>query len=215
MGQAAPRTLQQFAPLINKYTFKFHQRAVGLGCSMDENDIRQELSIIFLRCVESYDESKGGSFMNYLISAMYHEMNRLMSKDQRNIEQFKTVRQSQMMEEDEDTLGVWDRIDSGWASPEQNLEAYQAMTHMLDNLSPQARLLVENVVAPNQEVIRQFDIQVKGSENIRENGDFARASKSINTNFLLKLWGVPRHVGQELQKEIRTQARVSFALEGK
>src|SRR5690606_38073429 len=97
MGQAAPRTLQQFAPLINKYTFKFHQRAVGLGCSMDENDIRQELSIIFLRCVESYDESKGGSFMNYLISAMYHEMNRLMSKDQRNIERFKTVRQSQMM----------------------------------------------------------------------------------------------------------------------
>lgn len=214
-GQNAPRTIQQFTPLINKYTYKFHQRAVGLGCSMDEGDIRQELSIIFLRCVAAYDEAKGGSFMNYLISAMYHQMNQIMSKDQRNIERFKTVRQSQMTEEDEDSLGVWDRIDSGSASPEQNLEALQSMRHMLDRLSPQARLLVENVIEPNAEVCRQFDIQVRGTESVRRNGGATRAMRSLNTTFLLRLWGIPRFAGANLQKEIRAQAISSFVLEDK
>lgn len=212
MGQNAPRTIQQFTPLINKYAYKFHQRAMGLGCAMDMDDIRQELCIIFLRCVTNYDETKGASFMNFLISAMYHEMNRMMQRDQRNFEQARTVRQFQMDDEGEETDSLFDRIDSGWASPEQNLEAMQSFDALLESLSPQARLLVQNVVDPSPEVCRQFELQERGSRRLREVGEDARAMLQLNLNFLFHLFQIPRDTAVKLKQEIKAKTGSAFLL---
>lgn len=209
------RTLEQFTPMINKYAFKFHRRASGLGCALDLDDIRQELSIVFLRCVDAYDEAKGASFLNFTITSMYHEMNKLMARDQRNIELFTTVRDHQV-DEDGDSYGesIFDRVDSGWATPEQNMEAAQCYHELMESLSEPARLLVENVVNPSPEILHQFDLQARGAAQLRQQGIAARASHHLNLSFLFNLFGLSRDTGNKLKLEVRRKAQRAFVLEG-
>lgn len=217
-GQNAVRTLEQFTPLINKYAFKFHRRAAGLGCAMDLDDIKQELSIVFLRCRDAYDETKGASFMNFTITAMYREMNRLMGRDQRNAELFPTIRQHQVSDDGDDyNESIFDRVDSGWASPEQNFEAIQAYEELLTSLSEPARILVESVVNPSPQILDQFRMQEDGAKQLREIGlsDSVRASRILNMNFLFNLFGIPRDAATKLRAEISQKTVYAFALESK
>lgn len=214
-GQNAPRTLQQFAPLINKYAFKFHRRAVGLSCAMDIDDIKQELSIIFLKCVGLYDDTKGGSFMNYLISAMYHEMNRLFSRDQRNREVCVTVAQFTTSDDGEMSDSIFDRVDSGWATPEENYEAIQCLSALLNSLSPEARAIVQQIVDPSPAILEQFELQERGSAAVREAGASVRATLQLNLNFMFNLLDIPRSVSTRITREVRQQTERTFLLEAK
>jgi hypothetical protein len=211
--QQAKRTIKQFTPLINKYANKFHYRAQGLGAAMEVEDIRQELSLIFLRCVNSYDESKGGSFMNFVISAWFNEMNRLMRKDQSNREVGYTLRSTSYDDEGEEAGSLFDHVDSGWATPEQNLEATQSLGVLLGELSPPARLLVETLIAPPDAVCRQFELQQRGSKAIRDRfGVRVRAQLQLNLGFLCDLFCIPDNQAKRLQREIEHKTGRAFLL---
>lgn len=213
-NQEANRTIEQFAPLINKYTYKFSQRARSLGTAMDEDDIRQELSIIFLRCVEAYDESKGGSFMNFLISAWFNEMNQLMRRDQRNFERGKT-RSDHVESDDGDAMSIFDTVDSGWATPEQNLEALQQAEALLNALTPQARVLVHTLIDPPDAICEQYAAHTNG---IRERRDAQLSAKKtyrqLTLRFLFEAFQVSPSDQVRITREIQTKAAVVFHLAG-
>ena len=211
-NQQAPRNLDQFAPLIHKYSFKFAKRATGLGCAMELDDIRQELSLVFVKCCNSYDETKGGSFMNFLISAWFNEMNRLMSRDQRNREVGYTMRADSCGEEGEESFSLFDLIDSGHASPEENLSALSSMNEGLRNLSEPARMLVELLVDPPDIVCQHFDAQLRGAASRREAGMASRSTKHLNLTFLGNLFDIPRTCLKDLQAEIANTIGSAFAL---
>lgn len=206
-NQDAARTIEQFTPMINKYAFKFLQRANGLGASMDLDDIRQELSLIFIRCTRSYDETKGGSFMNFVISAWFNEMNRLMRKDQRNVNVGHTLSDSQWGEDDEQMDGsIFDRVDSGAPTPEQNVEALQLLNATLNGLSAPARTLVSALLDPPDELCRQFEIQASGIKERRDRNVTNRnAYTQMNLRFLFEVFGIPRVPAMNLKQEIESR----------
>ncbi len=213
-NQRAERTIEGFTPLINKYAYKFHTRAAGLGCALDLDDIKQELSITFLKCVQSYDEAKGASFMNFVISAWFNEMNRLMRKDQSNREVGYTMGASTIDDDGEESIGgMFDRVDSGWATPEQNMEASQSLSALLDTLSPPARMLVETLIEPPEAVCRQFELQERGAKSIRDTFNIrVRATLQMNLGFLFDLFSVPANQARALQKEIHEKTGRAFLL---
>lgn len=211
-NQNATRSIEQFWPMINRYTYKFHQRAVGLGSPLDYDDVRQELCLTFTKCKASYDETKGASFMNFVISAWFNEMNRIFRKDQRNREEGLTLHAVQGGD-DEESYNLFDVVDSGWATPEQNLEALSSIEFTLNGLSDQARVLVETLLNPPESVCEQYDLRECGVDQRRadESGTL-RHVKQLNLNFLFKLFDIPADVARRLQREIEQKTTVAFGL---
>lgn len=206
-----PRTVEQYAPLIHKFAYRFYQRSQGLNSSRDLEDIRQELTLIFLRCCKSYDETKGSTFMNFVISSWFNEMNRLMLKDQRNREVAYTV-SAQNGDDEEEAFSLFDRVDSGWASPEQNAEALSSMQFTLEGLSDQARLLVETLINPSEAVCHQYDLRERGALQRRNSGEDRRGSRHLNLAFLFLLFKVPAAAARDLRAEIQSRTALAFDL---
>lgn len=204
--------LIQYTPLIAKHTLKFHRRAMGLGCPMDQDDIRQELIIVMQRCAVSYDDSKGSSFMNFLINAWYHEMNRVMRRDQRNRDIGMTLNQTCCSKSDGEELNLLDTIDSGWATPEQNLEALSSLQVALRGLSDEARMLVDILLDSPDSISDQFELQQRGAVERREAGISRRSMTQLNLKFLLTLFEVPTDVARKLSGEIRSSFGAAFDL---
>lgn len=205
--------LVQYTPLIKKYTAKFGYRAAGLGCALDKEDLEQELICTFIKCVRAYDPERGAAFMTFVINAFFHEVNRLMRKDQRNIEAGRTV--SNVAKDDADgEFSIFDNIDSGWASPEQNLAALQLHQQLVGKLSPAAAAIVGQLVDPSDQVCEQFDLHVRGIESRRAStidGPAARIRPQLNLNFLFELFNVPAGTARKLRQEIEQNAAVVFA----
>jgi DNA-directed RNA polymerase specialized sigma24 family protein len=214
-GQDAPRTVEQFRPMILKYSWKFAKRAAGLGSPIHRDDIEQELTIVFMKCVESYDESRGGSFMNFTISAFYYEMNRVFKKDQRAFEDSgmrRTTSTALSVEDESESADLLDYVDSGSGTPEQFLEMQDTLRSTLARLSPPARTLVEAVLNPPPSVVKQFRLQEAGAPHRRTLGSKDRASKELSFHFVLSLFGVPLALGRTLKEEIQSTFSRSYGV---
>lgn len=212
-NQQAARTVEQFMPMIGKYTRRFARRAAGLNAAMDEDDIRQELSLIFLRCTESYDESKGGSFMNFVITAWFNNMNQLMRRDQRNFENGLTISPN-MVNSEEEEMSIFDTIDSGWATPEENVMALKALETTLDRLSPQARVLVMALIDPPDVLRYQYEMHIRGIKERREAQTSRRKTyHNLSLRFLFEILEVPVTDQLRLIKEIEATVQNVFQIE--
>lgn len=210
-NQNAPRDIATFLPLINKYAFKFQKRAEGLTSAFDMDDIKQEMCLVFVKCSRAYDETKGGSFMNFLISAWYNEINGMMRKDQRNRDQGMTLSEHVECQEDEGRLSLFDVMDSGWPNPEQNMEAYSCMNYALSNLTDPARVLVETLLDPPESIRHQFDIRERGVAARRAAGRVEKRSIGhMNLRFLTLFFDLPANLARSLRSEIEGKMSAAF-----
>lgn len=79
--------LAQWAPLMQKMSFKAAQRAEKIGSSLRQDDFKQELAITTLACIDSYDPNheSGAKLITLLHRAYYNEINKLLHIDTRNL----------------------------------------------------------------------------------------------------------------------------------
>lgn len=205
--------IDQFTPLIMKYTHFFAPRAAALASSLDREDIQQELTIIFMRCVRSFDPSKGVKFMTYTIQAFFHDMNRRLDRDQRNWEEGVTYQDT--AGEGDDEFSILDGVASEGASPEELMEALSCLEWAFDSLSEEARVLVNALVDPPDAVLQQFQLQIEGAASRRdrliEGVTLPRSRQQFNLKFLFELFEVPLAPSRHLRAEIESKVAHAFA----
>lgn len=205
--------IEKFKPLIAKYARKFHQRAVGLNMGWEQEDVEQELSLIFYKCQGSYDPEKGGSFMNFVITAFFNEMNAKMRKAQKQMDRGVAFVSNMQGGEEGESLNLFDTIDSGHATPEQNVEALQCIEHALRGMSEPASSLVKMLMDPPDPICIQFELLSKGTLARREAlKDGRRSPQQLSLSFLFDLFKVPKADARRIQMEIEKKVGNAFLL---
>ena len=74
--------LAQWTPLIHKMAFKAAQRAEAIGIPMKHDDWVQEISIVVLRCHDSFDPSKEVKMITFLHTSIFNEINKIFAREE-------------------------------------------------------------------------------------------------------------------------------------
>lgn len=199
--------------LIHTVARKGFGRLSGIGASVDYDDLFQELSEVFIKAYDGFDED-GSKFSTYFTVAAGHKINQIAEGYELDRMGVKTTRfksdetcpktgkkkwkarkdkihggavsveEMASWSEEGDSGSVIESIDSGTATPEQLCQAQQELNVMLANLSPLAAKIVEMTLNPPEFIERELEAVEAHVEYARSNGFPRRNTASISVSFV-------------------------------
>lgn len=219
MTTASVPPMAQFAPLINKMTHDYARRCGATRTPFDADDVQQELRIAYWRCSMAFKPDAGVKFMTFLVTAMRNCLNNLFDREQRKSLVGKVISGDNAYDSDAGEGSVWDRVDSGIATPEEEQSAQQMSTWIAERLSPRARALFLMACDPPDVVERQFDALRRGTEAVRaeqfqDGAPMGKSYSTISLPFLSRLFGLTVSEAQSARREIEVVVARYHALGG-
>lgn len=218
-AQQAPRTLERYTPLIKKLAYKAHIRAAAIGAPYDEEDLQQEIALVFFKALETYSETAGRSFINYLINGAYMRINSLLRPHETQAKHAFTVSGDSMLKsEDGDRSGVWGNIEDGsLARPLDMIEGNDFAVWLTDpsksELSDTAAAVVSLIVSQPDVLERQFQAYQRGNEFLREAGHRTRCAPNLTLPLVLQMLGFDpykaRAVVHEVSSAVKRYTRIT------
>lgn len=174
--------------LIHTVARKGYARLQAIGAATDYEDVFQELSLVFMRAYELFDESAGIQFSSYFMRAAYNELNKIAKPFE--IERvelgFRSVEEMNSWSEDGEQ-GIEERIACERGTPEEELAAAGFAKEMLEQLSPLASALVRMTIDPPEFMEREFYALQAHAEHARSIGIERRARNSLNLSFVCQV----------------------------
>jgi hypothetical protein len=188
--------LKQWTPLVEKYTRKCAMRASAMSAPFDQEDIRQELHLTLIKCVDAYDESKGVKFITYVHTAFFHEMNRMFRTIDRNAEHGFTVSGDSLLRGEEGDEAVWEHLeDDTLVSALDRIDGEQFLVYLQDKLSDMALVVARLLLDPPPFLEREFQLYTEGLTLVHNEGTRVRRPSEISPSFIAKLLEVePRRM---------------------
>lgn len=198
--------------LIHTVARKGYGRLMGIGAAVDYEDLVQDLSEVFVKAFDCFDE-QNGKFSTYFTSAAINKINQIAEGFELDRTGVKTTRclsnevnpetgkrkwkakREQIhagavsVEEmsswgEEDGGSILESIDSGIATPEQVVQAEQELEAMLGRLSPLAATICEMAINPPDLIEREFVALSAHAEYARGQNIERRGRSSLNVSFV-------------------------------
>lgn len=224
--QADEAALAQWAPLINKLAFAAAQRAAGLGLEMDHADFVQEISIVVLRCQDSFDPSKEVKMITFLYRSIYNELNKIFAKEEsrrridleceeyidkdgkpskrlKNVVGFKVSGDTTWSSEDGDE-SVWGHIEDESAQPDEVAEDAQLMDFVHRHASDEISSILTILESGSPLITAQLQAYNFGVEADANAGGIRRFQLEMDFSFICKLLGYPPSKTSRLASQVKS-----------
>lgn len=198
--------------LIHTVARKSYGRLMGIGAAVDYDDLVQELSEVFVKAFDGFEEG-AGKFSTYFTVAATNKINQIAEGYELDRAGVKTTRYlsdeidagtgkrkwkarreqihsgavsvEEMSSWSEDGEGsILETIDSGSATPEEILQAQQELGAMLGRLSPLAATMCEMILNPPEFMEREFIAVTAHAEYARSQNIERRGRNSLNVAFV-------------------------------
>ncbi len=168
--------------LVHSVSRKGYTRLLAARVTIDYEDVFQEMSVVFLKACDGFDESRGFKFSTYYFMAAY---NRLNSWAQALIDdRMRYTSIDDMNSAGEDDYNLEEVLWQDYDTPEGHYAVGQMIEHIAKSLSPLASLILTWTISPPKEVVSEI-------EKARINAEFGR-SLGYNTRNMVQL--SPRYV---------------------
>ena len=134
-------------------------RLQRVGSSINYDDLFQELSVVFIKAYDLYDESKNIKFSTYFTTAARNTVNRIVKSQEveRMDHKLRSFEELDANGDDESGVSILDTIASDELTPKQALERKQAFASLNERLSPLALKIVEWVFRPPAFLEKEYD----------------------------------------------------------
>ncbi len=174
--------------LVHAVSRKGFSRLATAKVTIDYEDVFQEMSIVFLKALEGFDESRGFKFSTFYFMCAYNRLNKwaqdmieerlkhgVVSIDELN---------ASSDEGDMDLASTLEDYADRSSNPESSYRVQELLEYMAKTLSPLAGLILEWSIAPPEEVLTE----VRKAQHYAEYG----RSKGHNTRCMVQV--TPRYV---------------------
>jgi hypothetical protein len=213
--KAAAAHFAQYKNLIAKVARQAMGRVLAVEPSMEFDDVMAHLSVVYVKCAERFDESKGWKFSTYLQNACYHEVNRLVEK----IEKERTVVSSMSAQ------GMIDSGDEGEAvdfysvftqpdpdlNPEEAVSVKQELLALFATMSDDGRKAVALLIAPPTELQVYHDNLLAAAEKARQAGlSKAPIRAELSLDVVCRFLRFTRKRAGALREELLELTNVNF-----
>lgn len=198
--------------LIHTVARKGYGRLMGIGAAISYEDLVQELSEVFIKAFDGFDESASEFSTYFTVAARRkiskiaegYELDRIGVKTTRCLsdeidpntgkQKWKARKEKihggafsveELSSWSEDGEGsILETIDSGSATPEEILQARQELGAMLGRLSPLAATMCELTLNPPEFMEREFIAVTAHAEYARSQNIERRGRNSLNVAFV-------------------------------
>lgn len=218
--------LAQWNPLINKLAYSAAQRAAGLGIPMSHEDWVQEISIVVLRCQDSFDPTKEVKMITFLYRSIYNEMNKVFAKEEsrrridleceeyidkdgkpskrlKNIVGFNVSGDTTWNSEEGDE-SVWGHIEDEQAQPDEVCEDAQLMDFVHANVSDEISSILTILESGSPLITSQLHAYNFGVEADSNAGGIRRFQLEMDFAFICKLLGYPPSKTSRLAAQVKS-----------
>ena len=224
--QGFAAALEQWKPLIEKFSFKAAQRAAAMKAPISADDFRQILRITLHACLKSYDPNRGVKLITFLYNAFWNEINKEFRKIERETEipeirdpktgallrpisHFTTISGDGFGGEssgDDRVHNAWDHMeDEVYRSAENQYMDRELRDFVAGNLKGPAKAVFGALVTNNHLVGAQLHAYNKGIELEAQEGGMRRLALDFNLPFVCRLMGINRAQTEKIGSEIRNQ----------
>lgn len=202
--------------LVHAVSRKGFSRLATAKVVIDYEDVFQEMSIVFLKAFEGFDESKGFKFSTYYFMCAY---NRLNYWAQRLIEErlkhgvVSIEELSKGSDGDDMDLGnvMQDYADPS-TDPESSYRVTELLQYMLKNVSPLAGLILEWSIMPPQEVMTEVRKAHQYAEYGRSRGHNARCMVQVSPRYIASFISMISDVSQlEVTKALKEIEEIRYS----
>lgn len=215
--------------LIHAVARKGYGRLMGIGASIDYEDLVQELSETFIKAYDKFDEGAGAKFSTYFTFAAYNEINKIAERFERERNGSVVVSVEKKVGEYgydvrrrylhggtmsieemgaglEDETGIEDIIPADTPTPEDIVGATSLAAAIMSKLSPLAASIAGMAIDPPELIEREFIATQAYAEHARGNGEGRRCRSTLNITFvasvLEKTAGIPAGTIRAAKREI-------------
>ena len=174
--------------LVHVVSRKGFSRLASAKVTIDYEDVFQEMSIVFLKAFEGFDESKGFKFSTYFFMCAYNRLNKwaqdlieerlkhgVVSIDELN---------ASSDEGDMDLASTLESFADPSADPESSYRVRELLEYMTRTLSPLAGLILEWSVAPPEEVLTEVEKAQQYAEYGRSVGFNSRCMVQVSPRYV-------------------------------
>lgn len=144
--------------LARKIARKVFARLLAMGAAVEYQDVEQEASIIMMRAYEKFDPNLGFQFSTYYYRAAYNELQKFVKSYEQDRQVLGVFSITGARGDDGEEIDLESTIDGGHGSPEQYLESKQLLEGIEEDLSPLAFKLLELIVEPPEELVREWAV---------------------------------------------------------
>ena len=169
--------------LIHTVTHKSFGRLRAIGAATDYEDLYQELTEVFIKAYDRFDESLGNKFSTYFITSAFHEVNKIAKRFEVERIEF-GVKSFEELSVGLDGGSVEEMIADSASTPEQELAGKDAVRNMLEKLSPLASMIAGMAIDPPDFMEHEFAAAQAHAEYSRSLGVEKRARGSLNVAFV-------------------------------
>jgi DNA-directed RNA polymerase specialized sigma24 family protein len=194
--------------LVHHVAQKGYGRLQAIGASIEYDDVVQDMSMVFIKAYQIWDEEKS-KFSTYYINAAINELNKIAKKFETERLELK-IKSVEEMDHGNEDVNVAETIACDRDTPERALESNRLIQAVVSGLSPLAEAMVEWMLSPPDWVERELAAKQIHAEMARDMGHKRRAVSECSIGFvcdMLELSGVPganiRSARQELTNAVR------------
>lgn len=174
--------------LVHVVSRKGFSRMAAAKVVIDYEDVFQEMSIVFLKAFEGFDESKGFKFSTYFFMCAYNRLNRWAQDliEERLKHGVVSIEElGHNLEGDDIDMGsmMQDMSDPS-TDPESSYRVRELLEHMATKLSPLAGLILQWSIAPPEEVMAEVRKAHQYAEYGRSKGHNSRCMVQISPRYV-------------------------------
>jgi RNA polymerase sigma factor (sigma-70 family) len=194
--------------LVHSVSRKGFARLTAARVGIDYEDVFQEMSMVFLKAYQGFDESRGFKFSTYFYMAAYNRLNAWATDMIDERVKHGVVSIDELNEAAGEDISLSESLFVDDTTPEDYVRAVQLLTHIKNKLSPLAGLILEWSIEPPQEVMQQIQAAQVNADYGRSRGlnsrCMAKPSPRYIAGFIRMISDVSAYEAERALKEIAT-----------
>lgn len=197
--------------LVHDVAQKGYARLVAIGAPLDYEDLFQELTEIFIKSYDKFDESRGCKFSTYYVFSAFNQVNKMAKKFEVERCELGTRSIEEMDDRaSEDGLSVLEKIDSGFATPEQYVEAMQMARSVVSGLSPMASTIAGMLIDPPAFMEREVEAAIAHSGYARSKNVARRARQQLDIGLVCSVIEKATNAPHSMVTKARRELEAAF-----
>lgn len=200
--------------LIHMVAKKGWGRLQAIGASYPYDDLFQEMSVVFIKAFDGFDDNCGNKFSTYFMSSAYHKINKIVADIAIERIDMKTRSVQEMSSWSEDGLDEAELVPCTAPTPAERCELTDSFKVMMGGLSPLALKIVTLAIDPPDFIEYEFAAAGTHAKLARDSGVERRFTTALNVNFICsmleKLSLVTPTALRKAKQEIQDTARRNF-----
>lgn len=194
--------------LVHSVSRKGFARLTAAKVGIDYEDVFQEMSMVFLKAYQGFDQSRGFKFSTYYYMAAYNRLNAWATDMIDERVKHGVVSIDELNEAGGEEMSLSETLLVDDTTPEDNVRAMQLLTHIKNKLSPLAGLILQWSIEPPPEVVQQIQAAQMNADYGRSRGlnsrCMAKPSPRYIAGFIRMISDVSAYEAERALKEIAT-----------